>query len=131
MQETQVWSLGQEDPPEKEMAIHSSILAWIIPWTEKPRATAHGVANSQTQLNEWLTLLTLVRVILVVYVDNSSQKSCHSVTDYQLLIGLSRVQEGSCQVYGNWKSRKTSWFEVLILNKGHFLHKVFPDFQSL
>ena len=36
MQEMQVWSLGQEDPLEKEMAIHSSILAWEIPWTEKP-----------------------------------------------------------------------------------------------
>ena len=35
MQETQVWSLGQEDPLEKEMATHSSILAWGIPWTEK------------------------------------------------------------------------------------------------
>ena len=35
MQETQVWFLGQEDPLEKEMAIHSSILAWKIPWTEE------------------------------------------------------------------------------------------------
>ena len=33
MQETWVWSLGQEDPLDKEMAIHSSILAWEIPWT--------------------------------------------------------------------------------------------------
>ena len=30
-----VWSLGQEDPVEKEMAIHSSILAWEIPWAEE------------------------------------------------------------------------------------------------
>ena len=36
MQETWVQSLGQEDPLEKEMAIHSSILAWRIPWTEEP-----------------------------------------------------------------------------------------------
>ena len=36
MQETQVQSLGQEDPLEKEMAAHSSILAWEIPWTEEP-----------------------------------------------------------------------------------------------
>ena len=35
MQETQVQSLGWEDPLEKEMATHSSILAWEIPWTEK------------------------------------------------------------------------------------------------
>ena len=36
MQETQVRSLGQEDPLVKEMAVHSSILAWKIPWTEEP-----------------------------------------------------------------------------------------------
>ena len=36
MQKTQVQSLGQEDPLEKEMATHSSILAWEIPWTEEP-----------------------------------------------------------------------------------------------
>ena len=35
-EETQVRSLGVEDPLEKEMAIHSSILAWEIPWTEEP-----------------------------------------------------------------------------------------------
>ena len=36
MWETWVLSLGQEDPLEKEMATHSSILAWRIPWTEEP-----------------------------------------------------------------------------------------------
>ena len=36
MQETQVQSLGWEDPLEKEMATHSSILAWKIPWAEEP-----------------------------------------------------------------------------------------------
>ena len=36
MQETQVASLGQEDPLEGEMATHSSVLAWRIPWTEEP-----------------------------------------------------------------------------------------------
>ena len=36
MQETQVLSLGQEDPLEEEMAAHSSILAGKIPWTEEP-----------------------------------------------------------------------------------------------
>ena len=35
MQETRVQSLGREDPLEKEMVTHSSILAWRIPWTEK------------------------------------------------------------------------------------------------
>ena len=36
MQETGVQSLGWEDPLEKEMATHTSILAWRIPWTEEP-----------------------------------------------------------------------------------------------
>ena len=36
MWETQVRSLGREDPLEKEMATHSSILTWKIPWTEEP-----------------------------------------------------------------------------------------------
>ena len=36
MQETQVKSLGREDPLEEEVAIHSTVLAWRIPWTEEP-----------------------------------------------------------------------------------------------
>ena len=36
MQEMQIWFLGQEDPREKEMATHSSVLAWEIPWMEEP-----------------------------------------------------------------------------------------------
>ena len=52
MQETLVQSLGQEDPLEKGMATHSSILAWRIPWTEEPGgATVHRVTKSQTLLN--------------------------------------------------------------------------------
>ena len=50
MQETQVQSLAQEDPLEKEMAIHSSTLAWRIPWTWW--ATVYGVAESQTRLSD-------------------------------------------------------------------------------
>ena len=36
IQETRVWSLGQEDPLEEDTATHSSIPAWKIPWTEEP-----------------------------------------------------------------------------------------------
>ena len=49
MRETQVQSLDWEDPLEKEMATHSSILAWKIPWMEEPgRLQSMGVAKSQT-----------------------------------------------------------------------------------
>ena len=50
MQETWVQPLGWEDALEKEMAMHSSILAWRIPWTEEPGRlhTVHRVAESDT-----------------------------------------------------------------------------------
>ena len=49
MQETWVRSLGQEDPLEKEMATHSSILAWETPWTEEPGALqSMGLQKSQS-----------------------------------------------------------------------------------
>ena len=57
--ETQVWPLGQEDPLKKEMATHSSVLAWRIPWTEEPgglqskrsqRAGHDWVANTTGQI---------------------------------------------------------------------------------
>ena len=48
MWETWVQSLGQEDLLEKEMATHSSILAWKIPWTEEPgRLLSTGVATTE------------------------------------------------------------------------------------
>ena len=49
MQETRAQSLGQEDPLEKEMATHSSILAWRISWTEEPgRLQSMGLQESDT-----------------------------------------------------------------------------------
>ena len=51
-QETWVKSLGGEDPLEEEMATHSSILAWKIPYTKTGRATVHVVAKSWTQLSD-------------------------------------------------------------------------------
>ena len=53
IQETQVRFLGQEDPLEKEMATHSSILAWRTPWTEEPdRLQSMGSQESETILSE-------------------------------------------------------------------------------
>ena len=47
-QETRVRFLGQKDPLEKEMATHSSILAWRIPWTEEPGGLQSVGSHSQT-----------------------------------------------------------------------------------
>ena len=49
MRETQVPPLGREEPLEKGMATHSSILAWRILWTEEPGAIVHGVAKSWSE----------------------------------------------------------------------------------
>ena len=48
MQKTWIQSLGQEDPLEKEMATHSSIIAWRIPWTEKPGELQSMVSQRRT-----------------------------------------------------------------------------------
>ena len=57
MWETRIWSLGWEDPLEKELATHSSILAWKIPWTEEPgRLESMG---SQRVGHDWVTSLSL------------------------------------------------------------------------
>ena len=50
MQETGVQSLGQEDPLEKGMATHSSVLSWEIPWTEEPGGLQFVGSQSQTRL---------------------------------------------------------------------------------
>ena len=65
-QETQVRSLGWEDPQEKEMAAHSSILAWKIPWTAEPgrllsmgsQRVGHDWANSLHFTGGWSSLVT-------------------------------------------------------------------------
>ena len=59
MQETQVWSLGWEDPLEKEMATHSNTLAWRIPWPEKPG----GLQSTELQRvgHDWVMSLSLLR----------------------------------------------------------------------
>jgi len=53
MRETQVRSLGWEDPLEQGMATHSNILAWRIPWTEESGCYSPGVAKSWTRLSNY------------------------------------------------------------------------------
>ena len=56
MRETQVRSLGREDPLEKEMAIHSSTLAWKIPWTEEPDRLWSMGSQGRTRLSDFTSL---------------------------------------------------------------------------
>ena len=60
MHETGVLSLGREDPLEKEMATHSSVLAWRIPWKEEPGGL-QSMGSKELDMTERLTLSFLQR----------------------------------------------------------------------
>ena len=66
VQEIQVQSLGQEDPLEKEMATHSSILAWRIPWTEELVGDSHG-DHKELDTIKWLALSLSFTFEMVTY----------------------------------------------------------------
>ena len=72
VQETWVRSLGQEDPLEKEMATHSSTLAWKIPWAEKPGRLQF--MGSQRVGHDWAT--SVHNVVLVSAVPRSDSAIC-------------------------------------------------------
>ena len=66
MQEIRIWSLGQEDPLVDEMAIHSSTLAWRIPWAGDPGRLQY--IGSELDMTEGLTLLwTKVALFFVCF----------------------------------------------------------------
>ena len=73
VQETWVQSLGQEDPLEKEMSIHSSTLAWKIPWTEEPGGLQS--TGSQRVGHDWATSLSLSPCYL-------SESEWHRIVEY-------------------------------------------------
>ena len=77
MQKMQVWSPSQEDPLEKEVATHSSILAWRIPWTEEPgvgyspcchKRVAYDLVIKQQQPGKRLRERKRVRLLYVFYI---------------------------------------------------------------
>ena len=72
MPETQVLSLGQEDPLEKRMATHSSILAWEIPWTEEPgglQSMGSQRVRQDRTITLSITLSTLVETLVTLVTD--------------------------------------------------------------
>ena len=72
MQETQVWSLGWEDPLEKEMATHSSILAWRNPQTEEPSLyyIFGGMAEFLYQFGKFLIVWCVQVLSISTYLEN-------------------------------------------------------------
>ena len=87
-QETQVQSLGQEDPLEEEMATHSSILAWKIPWTEEPgglqsMGSQRGRHNRVTEHALTLPYLTVSQV---------THTKCLTVSGYGLYFPYFKIK---------------------------------------
>ena len=80
MQETWVQSLGQEDPLEKGMATHSSILAWKILWTEEPGGLQSRGLQSRTWLNDYTTTKLLYKVVFVSAVWQSEPVICRHIS---------------------------------------------------
>ena len=100
MQETRVWSLGQEDPLEKEMAPHSSILAWKIPWTGEPGRLQPIVLQSRTrrspqyectnQTNMW-HLNSEKWVIMKIFLFKSWRVKLKEVSSLNMLLIFKRL----------------------------------------
>ena len=83
MQETWVQSLGWEDPLEKEMATHSSILAWKIPWMEEPgRLQSMGSQGVQTRLSDFTFIFFQAETSLKL--NNVNQVQCGVVDSMQV-----------------------------------------------
>ena len=61
-QETRIWSLGQQDPLEREMATHFSIIAWEIPGTEEPGGL-QSMGYQELEMTEWLKTTTNLNAI--------------------------------------------------------------------
>ena len=104
MPETQVQSLGQEDPLENEMATHSSILAWGSPWTEEPgglqcmglQRAGHDCVNNihffQPFLSIQFSSINYIHIIYSYHHDGGSdnKKSAHNSGDPDLIPMLGR-----------------------------------------
>ena len=83
MQETQVRFLGGKDPLEKEMAAHSSILAWRIPWTVEPGRLLSVGLQSWTQLSDFT--FTLMECLLLLL---KGLPSKHSYNFWKMILVL-------------------------------------------
>ena len=116
MQETRVRSLGQEDPLEKGMATHSGILAWRIPWTEKPGGLQSMGSQSQTRLkqlgsNSKLTKLYPLNMCSFQYVNYVNKAALNMkgniLNKKQKYYSSVREQVSGCLAY-TWKEVVTT-----------------------
>ena len=85
MQEIQVWSLGWEDPLEKEMATHSSSLAWRIPWRREP-VRLQSMGSQESEMTYWLNHYKYTQIYYIFYVFITLKKSLKLSDLFQSLL---------------------------------------------
>ena len=112
VQESWVWSLGQEDPREKGMATYSSILAWKIPWTEEPGGLQS--MGSQRVRHDWVmnTFTFLVTLVEVCHrtqfsLPKTHRKERHQIPEHTLAQGF------ASHLFGVW--------DVLLFSKQKYI----------
>ena len=136
VQETWVWSLGQEDPLEKEMATHSSTLAWKIPWTEEHnRLQSMGL---QRVRHDWATSLHFTyskspRLCSVLYLNSYLWCRQNGLFKKDSVV-LSRPGVklfGGSSFLGKMSSRSTAWHAWLSLLALSCLWFSFPGLSFL
>ena len=104
MQETQVRSLGGEDPLEKEVATHSSILAWGVPWTEEPGGL-QSMDHKEWDMTEQLSVRTHTHTHKQAQGD-SVQFSLSVVSDS--VTPCTAARQASLSITNSWSSLKLS-----------------------
>ena len=123
MQETRVRFLGQEDPLEKEMATHFSILAWEIPWTEKPGGLQsmglHRVrGNWVTKQKQYENALFFIHVFfplinLLIFVSSFIVIVVYNVSkSYPTLCDLMDGSPPGFSVHGIFQARILEWVAI-------------------
>ena len=95
MQETQVQSLGWEDPSEKGMATHSSILAWKIPWTEEPGGLYSSWSHKESDSTEQLTLSVFIIKIFI-----QRENNFHGRFPFIFLLAYLKIREVGTHITG-------------------------------
>ena len=118
MQETQVLSLGQEDLLQKEMATHSSILAWEIPWTEEPGGvqSTNGVKKSWTRLSvhAYIHIFILLYSLLIHLTSLAAQTVKHVSTMWETWVqslGQEDSLEKEMAPHSSTLAQKIPWTE--------------------
>ena len=110
MCKTQVQSLSLEDPLEKEMATHSSILAWRIPWTEEPGGLQS--MGSQRVGHEWVTILTYTYNNRDYLSLEEGRKCWNFSVAYWYLEHVFRTPN-TYSIYSEWNSSEGCWKQIL------------------